>query len=191
MADLQPDSLRADRDALSVLAYSFDFELLRSPQTPDRYSVAGRQTQAHACDATEGQYASCKGSPDPVPLWIYVGTDGRAGVIALSFAELVGLVVALPYWHDILRFSARGNLDEMWRAAAMLERDTLEDFPDLPAARTYLTTGLQLPALSDPVAALHQHAVASEFNLRVTSNDGSRLSSLVGALSIADRPRWR
>ncbi|WP_244607476.1 hypothetical protein [Bradyrhizobium symbiodeficiens] len=47
---------------------------------------------------------------------LYVSSDGQTGIIADTFEAFVQLVVARPYWVDILRFSG-GDLAEMRSAA--------------------------------------------------------------------------
>lgn len=186
MADLQPASLRAEPDALGVLMYSFDFELLPRPKPPARFAVKDRESAVEACDATGGEYASCQGPHDTQARWIYVGNEGRAGVVAASFAQLIALIVSLPYWHDVLKYSARGNLDEMRRAAKQLERDALDDLPDLPAARAHLLESLNVSEPADPVTALHEHAVTSKPDMPIMATEGWRFDTLVGTLRLAD-----
>ncbi|MGY4431551.1 hypothetical protein ACVWWO_004028 [Bradyrhizobium sp. F1.13.1] len=85
---------------------------------------------------------------------LYVSSDGRAGIIAKSFEAFVKLVVAHPYWLDILKFSAGGDLHEMRRAADALEA-TLDDEDDVNEAREQIRGGLDLPEANDPVGALY------------------------------------
>lgn len=71
---------------------------------------------------------------------LYVSSEGRAGIVADSFDAFIQLVVAHPYWLDILKFSAGGDLQEMRRAADALEA-TLEDEDDVNEAREEIRWG--------------------------------------------------
>src|SRR5258708_26817611 len=52
-------------------------------------------------------------------------TEGQAGIIAANLKECLELVVAHPYWQDVLRFG-KGDLSAMREVL----RDRIEDFED-------------------------------------------------------------
>jgi len=112
---------------------------------------------------------------------LYVSSEGRAGIIAESFEAFVQLVVARPYWLDILKFSAGGDLAEMRRAADALEA-TLEDEGDVNEAREEIRGSLDLPEADDPVGALYEAVAASDAIVRAT--DGSPFTTLFNRFSI-------
>lgn len=112
---------------------------------------------------------------------LYVSSEGRAGIIAESFEAFVKLVVAHPYWLDILKFSAGGDLHEMRRAADALEA-TLDDEDDVNEAREQIRGGLDLPEANDPVGALYDAVAASDAIVRAT--DGSPFTTLFNRFSI-------
>lgn len=105
---------------------------------------------------------------------LYVSPDGRAGIIAESFEAFIQLVVARPYWLDILKFSAGGDLQEMRRAADALEA-TLDDETTstrrerrsarsstcrrgtIRSARSMRRSRLQMPSCGPPTAARSRH----------------------------------
>ena len=118
---------------------------------------------------------------------LYVSSEGRAGIIAESFEAFVKLVVAHPYWLDILKFSAGGDLHEMRRAAATLEA-SLDDEDDVNEAREEIRKGLDLPEANDPVRALYDAVAGSEAIVRAT--DGSPFTTLFNRFSI-DSPMLR
>jgi len=119
---------------------------------------------------------------------LYVSSEGRAGIIAASFEAFVQLVVAHPYWLDILRFSAGGDLQEMRRAADALET-TLDDEDDINAAREEIRDRLNLPEAADPIDALYQAVAASDAIVRAT--DGSPFTTLFNRFSIDNNPMLR
>lgn len=119
---------------------------------------------------------------------LYVSPDGRAGIIAESFEAFIQLVVARPYWLDILKFSAGGDLQEMRRAADALEA-TLDDEDDVNAAREEIRTQLDLSEADDPVGALYEAVAASDAIVRAT--DGSPFTTLFNRFSIDNNPMLR
>ncbi|MGY8635972.1 hypothetical protein RAD15_26220 [Bradyrhizobium sp. 14AA] len=111
---------------------------------------------------------------------LYVSCEGRAGIIAQSFQAFVQLVVARPYWLDILKFSAGGDLTEMRRAADALEA-TLDDEDDVNEAREEIRSALDLPEAGDPLVALYEAVAASDAIVRATEAAHSRRCSTASA----------
>jgi hypothetical protein len=112
---------------------------------------------------------------------LYVSSEGRAGIIAGTFEAFIQLVVARPYWLDILKFSAGGDLTEMRRAADALEA-TLDEEDDVNAAREEIRGGLDLPEADDPIGALYEAVATSDAIVRAT--DGSPFTTLFNRFSI-------
>jgi hypothetical protein len=119
---------------------------------------------------------------------LYVSSEGRAGIIAESFEAFIQLVVARPYWFDILKFSAGGDLQEMRRAADALEA-TRDDEDDINEAREEIRIRLGLPEADDPVDALYEAVAASDAIVRAT--DGSPFTTLFNRFSIDNNPMLR
>lgn len=119
---------------------------------------------------------------------LYVSPDGRAGIIAESFEAFIQLVVARPYWLDILKFSAGGDLQEMRRAADALEA-TLDDEDDVNEAREEIGTQVDLSEADDPVGALYEAVAASDAIVRAT--DGSPFTTLFNRFSVDNNPMLR
>ena len=119
---------------------------------------------------------------------LYVSSEGRAGVIADNFDAFIQLVVAHPYWFDILKFSAGGDLQEMRRAADALEA-TRDDEDDINEAREEIRIRLDLPEAADPVGALYEAVAASDAIVRAT--DGSPFTTLFNRFSIDNNPMLR
>ncbi|WP_342735374.1 hypothetical protein [Bradyrhizobium sp. B117] len=119
---------------------------------------------------------------------LYVSSEGRAGIIAENFEAFIQLVIARPYWLDILKFSAGGDLAEMRRAADALEA-TLDDEDDINEAREQLRAALDLPDANDPVSALYDAVAASDVVVRAT--DASPFTTLFNRFSIDNNPMLR
>ncbi|WFU40516.1 hypothetical protein QA640_41195 [Bradyrhizobium sp. CB82] len=112
----------------------------------------------------------------------------RAGIIATTFEEFIQLVVACPYWLDILQFSAGGDIVEMRRAATALEA-TLDDGDDIDDARDMIRDALDLPDADDPVGSLYEAVAASDAIVRAT--DGSPFTTLFNRFTIDRNPMLR
>ncbi|WP_038933659.1 hypothetical protein [Bradyrhizobium japonicum] len=119
---------------------------------------------------------------------LYVSSESRAGIIAGTFEAFIQLVVARPYWLDILKFSAGGDLTEMRRAADALEA-TLDEEDDVNAAREEIRGGLDLPEADDPIGALYEAVATSDAIVRAT--DGSPFTTLFNRFSIDNNPMLR
>lgn len=93
-----------------------------------------------------------------------------------------------PYWLDILKFSAGGDLAEMRRAADALEA-TLDDEDGINEAREEIRKQLDLPEADDPVGALYEAVAGSDAIVRAT--DGSPFTTLFNRFSIDNNPMLR
>jgi len=119
---------------------------------------------------------------------LYVSSEGRAGIIAGTFEAFVQLVVARPYWLDILKFSGGGDLQEMRRAAEALEA-TLDDEDEINETREEIRKSLDLSETDDPIGALYEAIAASDAIVRAT--DGSPFTTLFNRFSIDSNPMLR
>ena len=122
---------------------------------------------------------------------LYVCHEGQAGVIAASFAEAIRLMIAAPYWRDLLKFSGSGDLANMLRAEPLLERELTEDEPQIEAVRAELESLMGVERLQNPVHVLHQNVIAFQASLRVISTDGEVFDSLFNSFVPEDNPAWR
>ncbi len=115
---------------------------------------------------------------------LYVSSEGQAGVVAISLAEFLQLLVAHPYWQDLLKFSGGGNVKEMKRAAQQLEQDLENEIPDIEEKRGALYRRLKLQPAKDPISSLH-HAVSSMGSLiSVLAPDGWESESLFNTFTL-------
>ena len=108
----------------------------------------------------------------------FVSSEGAAGPIAECLEELVGLVVALPYFRDLVAFAGRG-LEAMALRADVLEAELRADNPGLEDARRCVLLGLSLPVLAEPVAILLRRLTRSRAELSVLAPDGWPCEPLV------------
>ncbi len=157
---LTPEALTANAEVEDRLGEAFGLELESDPEEPLWFSVDAIEViRRFAGDGSGGVFAQLEGTRV-----LYVTSEGQAGILAADLDEFIRLLVACPYWQDILKFSADGNLDEMRRVAAFFEAGRADD-EELQEARALLKSQLGLTEPSDPVGALHR-AVSSNVIVR-------------------------
>jgi hypothetical protein len=119
----------------------------------------------------------------PSPQVLFVSSEGAAGVVADDVDTLLTLMVWCPYWRDVLKFSADGQIEKMRRAAQALEDSWAED-DEFTSARKLLVGKLGLPEPEDPIGLLHRTITSSRAVLR--ARDGWVLQPLFGSFTIDD-----
>ena len=182
---LRPEMLAVNAEVIDRLGCSFDLDLEIDPAEPIWFSVDGTEgIEQFGRDGAGGVFSQLTDSARV----LYVSSEGAAGVLAADFDEFVELIVACPYWQDVLKFSGRGNLEEMRRSAAWFETDSLDD-EDLTEARAFLKSQLGLTEQVDPVGGLHRAVTTSEVTVRTP--DGEPCSSLFNRFTIDDNPMVR
>jgi len=139
------------------LAEHLDFHLLDDSAEDIMFRVKGPESFAPiANDGDGGVFLIGHGSG----AILYVTSEGRAGVVAKSLSEFLQLLIAHPYWQDLLKFSGGGNVREMIRAAQQLEKDLMDEIPGIERTRVALYRRLKLQPAKDPISTLH-HAVSN------------------------------
>jgi hypothetical protein len=159
---LSPETLTANAEVLEQLSWTFELRFATDDKEPVWFSVDGVEgIRRIARNGAGGVFALVSGSPRV----LYISSEGAAGVVAADLDEFIAVVMACPYWHDLLKFSGSGNLDEMRRAATVLELGTVDD-DELEEARALLKSELGLADLADPVGALHRSVSTSDLIIR-------------------------
>lgn len=95
-------------------------------------------------------------------------------------------MISLPYWHDCLKFSGRGVLVEMRRAAAQFEEELGEEHSGIDDVRDRVRTELGLIGLPDPLKELHE-SLNRDAGFSVVSKDGLIFESLFGPFTLDQR----
>jgi hypothetical protein len=177
--------LATHADAVERLGGSFEFRRGINPEQPGWFTVDGIKTvQPIGEDGSGGVFALLP----PSQRVLYVSSEGQAGIIAASLDEFIQLLMACPYWQDILKYSANGQLAEMRRAALALEA-THEPDDDFEEARAFLINELGLAKPDDPVGALHRALSTSDIVARASY--GEPFTTLFGGFTIDDNPFFR
>jgi hypothetical protein len=178
------DDLTANPDILDHLAAITEFELVTGVAEPPFCSVAGETDLAvFAHDGSGGQFVLAPASGRV----FFFSSEGQGGLIAESLGALVTLLAHRPDWMDLLKYSARGRLDEMRRAAEAFDDYDGPD-PERIAAGELIAQELGLTAPADAVGALHR-AVATP--LTILDPVDAPADSLFGRFTIDDNPMLR
>jgi hypothetical protein len=181
---LSTETLTANAEVADRLGWTFDLRVRTDPEGPVWFSVDGAEgIRQIGLDSTGGVFVQLSGSPRV----LHVSSEGEAGILAADLDAFIGLLVACPHWRDVLKFSAGGNLEEMRRAAALLEAVTVDD-EDLEEARALLRSHLGPTEPADPVDSLHRAVSTSDVVVR--GLDGSPFGSLFNSF-IIDESRMR
>jgi hypothetical protein len=108
-------------------------------------------------------------------------SEGQADIMAASLREGLELIIAHPYWEDLLR-SGKGDLPAM----RQILRDRIEDFedealddnPEIEEFRPLLRSRLGLSEPEDPAGLLYQAVAVLGADVSVRDLDGVFLQSL-------------
>lgn len=172
-----------------VLAFTFDFEVFERALGSEAYATPAPWVPAFVVpdasvsvvgrDATGGVYVVCE--DDPSSCCLHIDTRGNVVCMGEDVPQALALLVALPYWPELLAQCPSGELSALRELAPLLEQQACDDLPALPAARQELQAFLQLPVLADPVLRLHELAIQRPAPVSVWSPHGWRYESPVQA----------
>jgi hypothetical protein len=173
-----------------VLAFTFDFEVFERALGSEAYAtpspwlpafvVPGASVSVVGREGTGGVYLCCERGQQRCCL--HVDTRGNAVCIGDDVQQVLALLVALPYWPELLAQCPSGELSALRESARRLEQEACEDLPALPAARQELQAFLALPVIADPVLRLRELAVEQTPAVTVWSPHGWRYESPVRAV---------
>jgi hypothetical protein len=178
--------LAANDEVAELLNGIFGYQLDLEAHLTDWITIDG--VERIRCIGREGAGGVFVQLPDRRIL--YVSSEGGAGVIAKDFNAFIQLIVAHPYWQDLLKFSGGGKLDEMRRAAPALEAMTSDEEEDLDEARAFVKSELALNEPVDAIAALHRAVSTSNVIVRARS-DGNPCTGLFNSFTADRSPSLR
>lgn len=195
--DLSPDQImitladiKSSSTIVEDLDWPFDFSLERAEDDFDWIQL--KPTVPFTVVAGEGTggafLAYGIGELETLPL-LHATSEGQSGRIAANLTEWLAILMAVPYWRDLLHFSDQGDLSEMRRTAVFMEKEYQEDYPDVPDARRRIMEVLPIPMLKDPIQVLHANVHATD--CVVIAEDGYEYGSLFNKFKSSDNPSWR
>jgi hypothetical protein len=172
------EDLRANK-AVRDMLWSFDFQVQDDPRMPVWFDTAPLQPFEVVAQKGSGCVYALTGPDRHV---LFVTSEGQADIIAASLSECLELVVAFPYWEDILG-EANGELDALRQifadGADELKGEALEYNPEIEELRPLLRSQLKLAGPRDPATSLHHAVTALSQGLIVRAPDGHLSAPLV------------
>ena len=160
---------------------SFDFEVAAEECGPPWFATLALEPFCIVAGRGSGCIYALTGSDGHI---LFVGSEGKAGIVAGSLEECLQLVIWRPYWEDALR-SSGGDLDTLRRLlgadADKYEDELLVDHPEIEDFRPILQQTLELRPPTDPAQYL-LHAlssIGSEISLKVIAPDGQAAAPLL------------
>jgi hypothetical protein len=181
---LNPDELFANPDVAELLGVC-NFEVAIEPEGSAWFTVDGiPAVRQIGEDGAGGIFALLP----PTQRVLFVSSEGQAGIIAADLETFIQLIVAYPYWHDLLNYSSNGQLAEMRRSALALEA-TLDDGDEVEEAREALREMFSLAEPADPLDALY--LMVSSSDVVVRPPDGEPFTTLFGKFTIDNNPFLR
>lgn len=175
-------TIRSRPDVAEILSWPFDFQVAEEAVSTRLPVLDGNRCyRLVARDAGGGEFLLCDSDLGGDGALLYLSADGEAGVVGSDLAEGLALILSLPTWRDVLRFSEGGSLEAMRAAAPGLETELEEDEPELESRRTEALSALKLARLADPVEVLHQNLARHAASHRASAPDGRAYGSLFGA----------
>jgi 3-dehydroquinate synthase class II len=178
------ETIAANSQLVEHLADLSDVQLVANSSEPAIYTVEGAgDIQVIGRDGSGGQFALSQATGQ----MFHFSSEGEAGAVAKDFATFITIVVALPFWRDVLKFSGHGKIAEMRRVTELLEDDLFED-EDVVTSRDQLAELLELDEEIDVVAELH---AAASSKIAIHDPSGNLAQSLFGRFTIEDNPMWR
>ncbi|CAG7659006.1 hypothetical protein ACFQI7_36565 [Paenibacillus allorhizosphaerae] len=175
----------------NILLEYYDFKIVdASSHTEDYFFEVYDKATVIAQDASGGVF-TLYGSGEEMDLPIvFISSEGEAGKVGRNFEEFLGIMIACPYWRDILKFSGNGQLLEMYKSQPFLEAEILEDFPGIVNAKKKLISMLDICEVPKPVETLYE-SMTSEPHIVIKSLEGEKFDSLFNSFVANDNPLWK
>ncbi|MEU2079844.1 hypothetical protein [Streptomyces sp. NPDC013489] len=181
----------ADRGLATLLADSFEFNVRRKMADESPWLSSGLPLEGIAGDFTGGMFYLCGNVESSRPV-VYASSEGDAGIIAADLREALALIIGLPYWRDVLKYSAGGDLSAMKLAADFLCRDMIANRPSIAAEKSWVaeTLGIRLEPHSVLMARLHMAVKSAGSDFSFVDETGE-YGGLFGQFSPSHNRSWQ
>ena len=181
--------ITATEQLVNDLAWPFDFSI---PEADDDNAWVRlnpvKPFRIIAGEGAGGSYIAYGDGEVESRAILYASSEGQFGKIGQNLAECLAVLLSLPYWQDLLKFSGGGKLDEMRITETHMKIEYSKDYPDLDDAKRRVQEKLDLPVLSDPIATLHGNIQSTDCVM--LAHDGYNWESLFNTFSPSDNPNW-
>ncbi|MGX6444149.1 hypothetical protein ACWM35_13110 [Neobacillus sp. K501] len=169
----------------------YDFEVIEpNSDTEEFYFKIDEKATILAQDASGGIFVLIgSGEVEKLPV-IYIDSEGQAGKVGKSFNGFISIMLACPYWRDLLKFSGNGQISEMMKAQPFLEAEMVEDYPGIADIKGKVISQLLIEELFHTVETLYESMI-SQPQISVYSLEGDKYDSLFNSFVVADNPQWK
>ena len=179
-----------DSEVLNYLSDYLDFELLNIDKNTDWIKLSpNHHTEVIAGEGSGGFYVAYGEGKTEDKTILFISSEGQAGKLANNLSEFVSMIIEIPYWFDLLKFSGGGQLPEMRKTAHYMVAEFNEEYPDYNKAKTILKSKLTLPNIPDPIGLLHSCMQNSDCT--VLANDVWEYESLFNTFVASDNNAWK
>jgi len=183
--------LTGNSAVVDTLGWPFDFEICEPHLLSNDWPISlSEELVVLAEDGSGGAYCIQEKIDPEESSVIFLSSEGQAGKVAENLTEFLTIMVALPYWRDLLKFSAGGELEEMRKAIPFLNAEILEDEPEILSKKKLISKALNLPTLADPVQTLF-NSVKLGTAMEINAVDGSSYEGLFNTFSVNDNRAWK
>ena len=176
-------------DIANNLAWLFDFNVVQTDE--DISWIKLSPSQPFTLLATEGSggvfLAYGNSTLEKCPI-LFASSEGQAGKIANNLEEFLSILMAIPYWFDLLKFSGNGDLTEMRKTALFMEQEYKAKYSELPDIRKQLIKKLKIKKLDDAISVLHN--CIHETDCTLVADDGWKYESLFNSFTSSDNNNW-
>mgnify|MGYP001124113009 CR=1 FL=1 len=179
-----------DSEVIKCLGDYLDFELLNIDKNIDWITLSPNySTEIIARGGSGGVYVAYGEREIEKRSVLFVSSEGQAGKLGNDLTEFVSMIIEIPYWFDLLKFSGGGQLSKMRKTAQFMLAEYNEEYPDYNKAKSILKEKLDLAHISDPIALLHSCIQNSD--CEVLASDGWRYESLFNTFVSSDNKAWK
>lgn len=184
--------LRTSSEAKRILEYDFDFRSVPIGTKSALFHFNdGTSYELVGTDASGSEFALCERRDLPRRPFLYVSSEGGAGVLARSLESGLAVIIDLPYWHDCLKFSGNGQLAEMRRVVPLSESDLAAETPQVVSKRKTLREHLGISPIPDAIQELHSSLTELSPLYPVSGPDGWAFGTLFGKFTVMSNAEWR
>jgi hypothetical protein len=175
---LTPEMLRANKEIRDML-WPFDFTVVDNKEYgPVWFDTAPLQPFEIVAQRGSGCVYALVG---PQRHLLLATSEGQADIMAASLREGLELIIAHPYWEELLRVG-KGDLPAMRQVLRDriedFEDEALDDHPEIEEFRPLLRSRLGLSDPADPAGLLYQAVAVLGADVIVRDLDGVPLQSL-------------
>ncbi|MFS1517125.1 hypothetical protein V1503_11770 [Bacillus sp. SCS-151] len=184
-------TIEKNRDICDILMEYFDLEIITPNLDVKKFNFeTSVETMIIAEDGSGGIFALLHNEGiEDLPVY-YINSEGQAGKVGENFEQFLSMIITIPYWLDLLKFSGNGQLSEMKKAQPFLLEERLEDFPKIQRVKDKITCELSINESSYPVENLHRSLVTNS-QTPIYSLDGEKMESLFQSYKPSDNPLWK